>query len=76
MKKKAKKVAGPAAWSRYSEDRCFYFQYPVNDRTIKLLESNGYGIVQLVCIDNTARDAFLAGFRAGKRSQSTSKGVG
>lgn len=69
------KAIGQKAWKRYGEGRCFYFQYPVNDRTLKLLETSGYGIVQLICIDNTARDAFLAGFRAGKRSQFTSKGV-
>lgn len=63
-----KKPTAPGAWGRYSEGRCFYFRYPVNDRTIKLLETDAYGIVQLVCIDNTARDAFVAGFLAGKRS--------
>jgi hypothetical protein len=68
VKKKAKKVAGPDAWKRYGEGRCFYFQYPVNDRTVKLLDTGSYGIVQLICIDYAARDAFMAGFRASKRS--------
>lgn len=68
MKKKTNKVTAPRAWNRYSEGRCFYFRYPNNERTRKLLETDAYAIVQLVCIDHTARDAFMAGFRAGKRT--------
>lgn len=74
MKKKKTKALFSSAWNLYSEGRCFYFRYPVNERTLKLLETNDYAIVQLRCIDNTARDAFLAGFRAGKRSANKPEG--
>jgi len=56
------------AWKRYSSGRGFYFLYDHrNPRTRPLVESGSYGVVQLCCIENTARAAFMAGVRAGKR---------
>lgn len=68
MKKKPKQTA-PTAWNRYSRERGFYFLYDHrNQSTRPLLESGKYGVVQLICIKNTARAAFMAGFRAGRRA--------
>lgn len=64
MKKKARAVP---AWARYSKGKKFYFAYPTDrPNTWKLLDTGKYGVVQLVCIDNTARAAFMAGYRAGR----------
>lgn len=68
MKKKSIKT-GPKAWSRYREGRSFYYVYSTTlPNTWKLLDTGNYGVVQLRCIDNTAQAAFMAGFRAGRRS--------
>jgi hypothetical protein len=65
----AKKIKSATdGWNRFSKDRSFYFVYrPDNPNTWKLLDTGQYGIVQLVCIKNAARFAYMAGFRAGKR---------
>lgn len=66
-----KKRNGPSAWSRFCRDRSFYFVYQLDrPHTYKLIETGQYGVVQLTCIKNEARTAFMAGFRAGKRSAS------
>lgn len=66
---------GKRAWSRYRKDRQFYFVYDTgNPGTWKLLDTKAYGVVQLICIDNTARASFMAGFRAGRRSTANPQG--
>lgn len=68
MKKKPRKTAA-SRWDRYRKNRSMYFVYPSNSPHVrKLLDTGKYGVVQLICIDNTARKAFMAGFRAGRRT--------
>jgi hypothetical protein len=59
------------AWTRYAADRSFYFWYPISEGTLKLIKTGEYGVVQLKCIVNTAHKAYMAGYRAGRRSKST-----
>lgn len=68
MPKARSKYAG--AWSRFTRDRSMYFVYDHrNPRTLPLLGSGKYGVVQLICITRTAQQAFKAGFNAGRRSR-------
>ena len=56
------------AWERFSLDRAMYFVYDHrNPRTLPLLESGKYGVVQLICVTRMAQQAFKAGFNAGRR---------
>jgi hypothetical protein len=69
VKRVKRKNTGPTAWAIFSRDYSFYFPYDAsNPRTWKLLDTGAYGIVQLRCIELTARKAFMAGFRFGTRA--------
>lgn len=70
-----KHAGGPAAFDKYQERQgSNYFVYPNNNpNTERLVDSGRYGVVQLVCIDNAVRAAFMAGYRAGRRSVSESE---
>lgn len=68
------KAKSANAWARYRHDRNFYFVYPADrPNTRKLLDTGKYGVVQLVCIENKAHEAFKAGFRAGSRRKGKSE---
>lgn len=64
-----KRPNGPAEFDKWQERTgANYFVYPYNNpNTERLVSSGKYGVVQLVCIDNVVRDAFMAGYRAGRR---------
>lgn len=71
---KKRKYDGASDFERYSGKDGAMFVYPHrNDGIMRLCDTGRYGVVQLVCVQNAVRAAFMAGHRAGKRSVSRSE---